>query len=113
MLVLDILLHIAHRRARKGLASLPPHLGTLGAATWLTAQTDVAFALAKDDVGPQALVDELAGHRYYIDRSTGRVRRKLDEQKAGAPKAAWGSLSGWGKTTLRYLKKQVVFGKKA
>ncbi|KAH9852461.1 hypothetical protein C2E23DRAFT_181525 [Lenzites betulinus] len=72
-------LFFCHKSARAGLP-LPPHLGTLGAAIWLTAQTDVALALADRSVGPDKLAHALAGHRYRIHKRTGRIFGVVDKE---------------------------------
>ncbi|KAI8986742.1 hypothetical protein BD414DRAFT_536654 [Trametes punicea] len=99
-------LHIAHSSARRGLP-LPPRLGTLSAAIWLTAQTDIALALADDDVTPERIAERLSGHRFFIHKESGRILRLSDGHKgrtSPVPKARrmkewllapWGKEGGW------------------
>ncbi|KAI9065629.1 hypothetical protein FKP32DRAFT_1610546 [Trametes sanguinea] len=74
-----LVLHIIHYHARKGLA-IPPQLGTLSAAIWLTAQTDIALALADDEVTRDKIEERLSGHRYFIHHESGRILRLPDPQ---------------------------------
>ncbi|KAI0646463.1 hypothetical protein C8Q79DRAFT_671695 [Trametes meyenii] len=52
---------------------IPPRLGTLGAAIWLTAQTDIALSLGDDAVDARHFAERLSGHRYFLDRESGRI----------------------------------------
>ncbi|KAI0777267.1 hypothetical protein BD413DRAFT_668303 [Trametes elegans] len=109
--------HATHRAARRRLP-LPPLFGTLAAAGWLTAHADVARALARADSCGE-LVKRLAGHRYFIDRASGRVLRVPDSpqrdsrshgplspppsetEKAGGPPSRAGWWQGWKLTARR------------
>ncbi|KAI0827103.1 hypothetical protein BC628DRAFT_1338523 [Trametes gibbosa] len=88
--------------ARAGIP-LPPHLGTLGAAIWLTAQTDVVYALAEKSVGPDKIAETLKGYRYRIHKPTGRIFREVDRNDARAP--SWktrGRVGRWWAAVQRW-----------
>ncbi|KAI0674469.1 hypothetical protein C8Q78DRAFT_989394 [Trametes maxima] len=87
---------------------IPPRLGTLGAAIWLTAQTDVALSLGDDAVDAQHFAERLAGHRYFLDRASGRIMSvpsEGKERRASLPARVRGELgAAWQKATARASK---------
>ncbi|KAL7284082.1 hypothetical protein ACG7TL_001362 [Trametes sanguinea] len=82
-------------------------LGTLSAAIWLTAQTDIALALADDEVTPDKIEERLSGHRYFIHNESGRILRLPDPQgRKAAPQMGCKGLRSW---FLRPLRKCTAF----
>ncbi|CDO78006.1 hypothetical protein BN946_scf184664.g3 [Trametes cinnabarina] len=95
LVILGSFLHMSHYHARRGLP-IPSGLGTLSAAIWLTAQTDLALALADDEATPDKIEERLSGHRYFIHKQSGRILRLPDpESGRDTPLSASKGLSAW------------------
>ncbi|KAL1941723.1 hypothetical protein VTO73DRAFT_6723 [Trametes versicolor] len=77
--VFGSILHVYHLKARRGLV-IPPHFGTLSAAIWLAAQTDLMRSLAEDSVGPEKIGSVLSGLRFYIDKRAWRIFSVPDDR---------------------------------
>ncbi|KAI0336790.1 hypothetical protein GY45DRAFT_1237863 [Cubamyces sp. BRFM 1775] len=80
-----------HRMESQGVP-IPPKLGTLSAAIWLTARTDVATALSDEDVTPDRISAMLAGYRYFILPESGRIVSVVDTSRPSGTTGRWWSV---------------------